>query len=160
VLKTYRFSIIYGIILAVVNFFHVQVERLIAAVTGKSFGTYIIYALCLAFFLVVLFKVAAAKKNRDIAVILLTMGLIFFFLLSHPVFLFKLTVVELFFFGVLVAWEGKKSKTLLPFLIIFGCAVIVEIASNLGLNTHFYYFDAWRNALTALSGYLAGSLLN
>ncbi|MCP5050435.1 MAG: hypothetical protein GY940_24945 [bacterium] len=159
-MKNYRFSIIFCIVLGVANLFHSRVERAVTAITGRNFALYIIYALFLAFFLVVLFKVVATKKNTDIAIILLTMGLIFFFLFTHPVFLFKLTLLELFFFGVLVVWEGKKSKSLTAFLLIAAAAVLVELASSYSFGGYFYYLDAWRNALTGLSGYLAGSLLN
>jgi hypothetical protein len=135
------------------------VERLIVDITGRNFALYIIYALFLAFFLVVFVKVAAAKKSIDIAIILLTLGLMFFFLFSHPVFLFKLTLLELFFVGVLVSWEGKKGKSFIPFLIMAAVAVLVELSSNFAVGSHFYYFDVWRHCLTSLSGYLAGSLL-
>jgi hypothetical protein len=159
-LKTYRFSIITGILLAVINAFHYQVERLITSLTGRNFASYIIYAVFFAFFLVVLFKVAVAKKNRDIGVVLLTAGLMFFFLLARPMLEFKLTLLEMFLLGIIIAWEGKKNKSPLPFLILALGAVAVELASNFSIGSHFYLFDAWRNMLAGLSGYLSGSLLN
>jgi hypothetical protein len=159
-MKKYKYSIIYIIFLVVVNFFHFRVERFIAGTTGKNFVVYLIYGVFLAFFLVVIIKVAAAKKNMEIAVILMSIGLIFFFLFSQPVFLFQLTVLELFILGVLLAWEGKKTKSPVPFLLLAAAAVLVEVSSNLSIGSRYFsYFDAWRNILITLSGYLSGFIL-
>ncbi len=159
-LNNYRFSLIFGVVICVLNVFHRSFSRLMRSVFGANFPAYTIYAIFLAFFLVILFRVISTKKNQDIAIIFLCSGLIFFFLLTHPDFLFKLTILELFILGVLTAWEGKKGKSPVPFLLIALFAVAVELCSSLGMwgnIKHFYYFDAWRNALLALSGYLSGS---
>lgn len=165
-LKTYRFSIITGLLLAVLNLFHLRVTRFIVSLTGRNFASYLIYAIFLAFFLVALFKAVTAKKNQDIGIILLTAGLMFFFVLARPRLSFKLTLLEMFIFGVIVTWEGKKSKSLLPFVILALGAVLIEFASSLSIGgqlsagSHFYLMDAWRNMLAALSGYLSGAMLN
>ena len=162
-LKNYRFSLILGIVICMLNLMHRPAARWFRSAFGSNFPVYIIYAVFLAFFLVILFKVISAKKNQDIAIILLCSALIYFFLLTHPDFLFKLTILELFLLGVLVAWEGKKGKSLLPFLFIAVFAVLVELCSTYGMRgnvNHFYYFDAWRNGILALCGYLSGSLIN
>jgi hypothetical protein len=105
-------------------------------------------------------KAFLSKKNLDITIALLTMGLIFFFLFTQTVFLFKLSVLELFILGVILSLEGKKSKSLVPFLMIAVAAVLVEVSSNLSIGSRYFsYFDAWRNALITLSGYLAGFIL-
>lgn len=118
-----------------------------------------ILALFVAFFLVVLLKKRSKINNREIAILLLSMGLIFFLLFSRPVILFQLIVLEMFILGILIALEGKKSKSLLPFVLIAIAAALVEISSNLSVGSSFYYLDAWRSALIALSGYLTGYLL-
>jgi hypothetical protein len=87
---------------------------------------------------------------------LLSMGLVFFLLFSRPVFLFQLIVLEMFILGIFIALEGKKSKSILPFVLIVVAAVLIEISSNLSIGSSFYYLDAWRNALIALSGCLTG----
>jgi len=91
--------------------------------------------------------------------LLLTMGFVFFLLFTRTVFLFQLSVFEMFSLGVLVSLEGKKSKNMAPFLIIIITASLVELSSSLAVGSNFYYLDAWRNILMALSGYLAGFLL-
>lgn len=165
-LKTYRISIITGLLLCVLSLFHSKVTGVIVSLTGRNFASYFIYAVFLAFFLVALFKVIAAKKSQEIGIVLLTAGLMFFFVLSRPRLSFKLTLLELFVFGVIVAWESKKSKSLLPFLILALGATAIEFASSLSIGgqfstgSHFYLMDAWRNMLAALSGYLSGSMLN
>ena len=92
----------------------------------------------------------------ELAAISLAVGLVFFFLLSWPVFVFQLNVLEMFLLGFLLSVESKKTKSLMPLLLLVLGAILVEIASNLSIGSHFYYLDAWRNTLTALSGYLAG----
>ena len=155
-MRKYKYSIIYALFLIVINFFHFRVEKWIAGLTGKNFPLYLIYALFLAFFLVVLFKKVSAKKNMEIAVVLLTMGLVFFFLFSWPVFSFQMNVLEMFILGIFLSKESIKSKSLAPFFILAAAAISIEIASNLSIGSHFYYLDAWRNVLIALSGYLSG----
>jgi hypothetical protein len=160
VLSTYRFSLIYIIVLAAITLFHSKLAGWIAGSAGQDFASYVIYGMFLAFFLILLIKTIAAKRGTDVGLVLLTLGLVFFFLLSHPMLIFKMTILELFILGLLVAWEGKKSKSLISFLIIFIGALVVEVMSNFAVNTHFYYFDVWQNSLVVLSGYLSGSLLN
>lgn len=159
-LKKYKFSIGYGIGIVVLHFAHFQVESVIARTTGKNFATYFIYAVFLSFFLVMAVKAFISKKTPDIALALLSIGMTAFFLLANPVFIFKLSVLEMFLLGVLMAFEGKKSKTPVMFVIILVVAVLAEAASNLAVGSSFYYLDVWRSYLIALSGYLSASLLN
>ncbi len=158
-MKAYKFSIIYAVFLVIVNFFHFRVEKWLIDASGRNFVYYMILALLLAFFLVVLLKKRSRIDNREIAVLLLSMGLVFFLLFSRPVFLFQLLVLEMFILGIFIALEGKRSKSLLPLVIILVTAVLVEISFNLSIGSSFYYLDAWRNALVALSGCLTGFLL-
>lgn len=156
-MKKYKYSIIYIIFLVLVYLLHFRVERFIAGTTGKNFVVYFIYGLFLALFLTIAIKAFLSKKNLNITITLLTMGLIFFFLFTNPVFLFKLSVLELFILGVILSLEGKKSKSLIPFLLIAAAVILVEVSSNLSIGSRYFsYFDAWRNTLIALSGYLAG----
>lgn len=127
--------------------------------TGKNFLLYLIYALFVAFSLILIIKVFPAKKNLEIVIVLLVMGLIFFFLISRTPFLAKLSILEFFLLGILVSLENKKSKSFLPFILLFAAALLVEVANNLSLGSRFYYLDVWLNSLTGLSGFLAGLLI-
>lgn len=141
------------------HFAHFQVESVISRTTGKNFATYFIYAIFLSFFLVMTVKAMMSKKIPDIALVLLSIGMTLFFLLAHPVFVFKLSVLEMFLLGVLMAFEGKKTRTPVLFIIILVVAVLAEAASNLAIGSSFHYLDVWRSSLIALSGYLSASLL-
>jgi hypothetical protein len=136
------------------------VEKWLIRVSSRNFVFYMILALFLAFFLVIFLKKRSKINNREIAIFLLSMGLVFFLLFSHPVLLFQLIVLEMFLLGVVIALEGKKSKSILPFVLIVVAAVLIEISSNLSTGSTFYYLDAWRNTLIALSGCLTGCLLH
>jgi hypothetical protein len=107
-----------------------------------------------AFFAVTVVRAFLTKKNQDISVALLSMALVFFLLVTHPGFPFKLYVLEMFALGFILAVEGKKSNSPIPFILIAIAAILVEVASNTAMNTHFYYLDAWRSSLVALSGYV------
>jgi len=157
--KAYKFSVIYAIFLVMVNFFHFRVEKWLIDASSRNFVYYMILALLLAFFLVVFLKKRSRIDNREIAILLLSMGLVFFLLFSRPVLLFQLIVLEMFILGVFIALEGKKSKSILAFVLIVVAAVLIEISANLSMGSSFYYLDAWRNALIALSGFLTGCLL-
>ena len=158
-MKAYKFSVIYAIFLVMVNFFHFRVEKWLIDASSRNFVYYMILALLLAFFLVVFLKKRSRIDNREIAILLLSMGLVFFLLFSRPVLLFQLIVLEMFILGVFIALEGKKTKSLLAFVLIVVAAVLIEISANLSVGSSFYYLDAWRNALVALSGFLTGCLL-
>ena len=158
-MKAYKFSIIYAIFVVIVNFFHFRVEKWLIDASSRNFVYYMILALLLAFFLVVFLKKRSRIDNREIAILLLSMGLVFFLLSSRPVLLFQLIVLEMFILGVFIALEGKKTKSLLAFVLIVVAAVLIEISANLSVGSSFYYLDAWRNALIALSGFLTGCLL-
>ncbi len=158
-MKRFKGSLIYIGFLAVVGFLHFQLETLILNLSAGTFIIYSIYGLFLAFFLLIFIKTFRAGRNLEVAVLLLTMGLIFFFLFLKPIFLFKLGILEFFILGLLVSLENKKSKSLAPFLLLFGTACLMEIVTNLAGGTRFYYFDVWIHSLTGLSGYIAGFLL-
>ncbi|MGE5341531.1 MAG: hypothetical protein ACM3SY_08610 [Candidatus Omnitrophota bacterium] len=151
----YTFSIVFSIAAAVLHYFHAHVERTIMGWTNRNLAVSIIYGVFLAFFLALLFK-AASKSNMELGAWFLAIGLTGFILFSQPVFLFKLTVLELFILGLIPALEAKKVKSILPFLIIPAAAALIELASNLSLRTAFSYSNAWRNALVALCGYISG----
>ncbi len=158
-MKAYKFSVIYAIFLVIVNFFRFRVEKWLIDASSRNFVYYMILALLLAFFLVVFLKKRSRIDNREIAILLLSMGLVFFLLFSRPVLLFQLIVLEMFILGVFIAMEGKKSKSLLAFVLIVVAAVLIEISANLSVGSSFYYLDVWRNVLIALSGFLTGCLL-
>ncbi len=154
----YKFSIIFSIIVVVLHYFHFKVEKAVTGWTGRNFALYIIYGLFLAFFLVLLIKVLV-KSNYEISGWLLSGGLTAFFLFSQPGLIFKLGVLQLFTAGLIPAVESKKTKSFIPFLLIAATAALAEFAYSYALGSNFYYYDAWRNALLSLSGYLAGCLL-
>ncbi len=156
-LKKYKISLVYIIVLALVNLFHFQFESLSIKLTGKNFMVYLIYGLFLAFFLVRFIQVILAKKNLEAAVLLLIIGLIFFFLFSRNPLLAKLGVLEFFILGVLVSLENKKAKSFFPIILIIAAAFLVEAVDNFTSGGVFYYLDAWINVLTGLSGYIACS---
>jgi len=87
------------------------------------------------------------------------MGVVFFFLFSNPRLLFKLAILEFFILGLLVALDNRKSKSFLPYLLLFGTAFLIEIVTSLFAAPHFYYLDVWIHSLTGLSGFIAGFLL-
>lgn len=142
-----------------VNGFHFHLETLILDLSAWKFVLYLIYGLFFSFFLVIFIRLFRARKNLELAMVLLIIGLIFFFLISNPLLLFKLAILEFFILGLLVALDNKKSKSLLPYLLLFGTACLVEIVTNLASGTHFYYLDVWIHSLTGLSGFIAGFLL-
>jgi len=158
-LKNYARSIIIALVLVVINFFHFSLDKLIASLTGRDFAGYVIYALILAFFLLVFFRIFFSGKYFEIAVLLLCCGLVFYFLLSRPLLLFKLTMLEMFILGLVIAWDTGKGKSYLSFIILGITAILVDISSALAIGGSFYIFDAWRNALTALCGFLTTSLM-
>ncbi len=121
-MKKFRASLIYIILLAVVSGFHLHLETLILDISAWKFVLYLIYGLFFSFFLVIFIKLYRARKNFEPAVILLIGGLIFYFLLSTPLLLFKLAILEFFILGLLVALDNKKSKSLLPYFLLFGTA--------------------------------------
>lgn len=143
----------------VVNIFHYHLESLVLKMSALKFTNYVIYGLLLAFFVVLITKAIRTGKNLEIAVLLLGIGLIFFFLFSNPRLLFRLGVFEFFILGVLAALDNKKTKSAIPFLIIIGAACVIELTGNIVTGTRFYYLDVWIHTLTGLSGYIAGFLL-
>lgn len=159
VLKKFKISIFYIVFLIVINFFHPRVEDFLINLTGKKFILYLIYALFVSFSLVLLFKIIPSKKNPELALVLLTMGFVFYLLVSRGHFLSKLNIPEFFILGILVSIENKKSRFFSPFILLFAAVFLVEVAHNLSIGSRFYYLDVWINSLTGLSGYIAGFLL-
>jgi Na+/melibiose symporter-like transporter len=158
-MKKYTLSIIYIVLLCVLNFFHYRVEKFLFGITGEKFLSYFIYALFISFSLLLLLKVIPSKKNLEFALVLLIMGFIFFLFLSRSPFLVKLNILEFFVLGVLIAIESKKAKSFFPFFLLIGAAFLIEAVSNFSTGSSFYYFDVWINSLTALSGYISFALL-
>lgn len=158
-IKKFKVSLIYIIFLVVASAFHSYLENLFLNISAIKFVLYLIYGLFFSFFLAIFVKSIMAGKNLEIAIVLLTMGLIFFFLSLKPIFLFKLGILEFFLLGVLISIDNKKSKSILPFFFLFVTALLVEIVPNLFAGTSFYYNDVWILSLTGLSSYIAVFIL-
>lgn len=159
VLRRYGFSILYTIVLCGLNFYHYRVEKFLFSLTGEKFLIYLITALFVSFSVILLFKTIRSKKNPELALVLLTMGLIFFFFISRSPFLAKMNIAEFFILGILISLENKKSKSIMPFVLLIGAAFLVEIVINFSTGGSFYYLDVYMNSLTGLCGYIAGFLL-
>ncbi len=155
-MNNYKFSLGYIMLLLALSFFHHRLQSYIMHSSAGKFATYIIYGLFISFFLVVAVKAIVSGKNQEIAIALLAMGLIFFFLFSNPRFLFKLTVLEFFILGILVSLENRKNKSIIPFILILGTACLVELAANLPGGRTFLYLNAWVYSLNSLAGYICG----
>jgi hypothetical protein len=144
----------------VLNFFHSPVSSFLASLTGEKFIIYLLYALFFSFFLIALIRVFRTGKNIETATVIFTAALIFFFLLSRPFLLFKLSIAEFFILGVILFVNGKKSRstfaTASALLVL--TALLVEIAGNLSAGSSFYYFDVWMTVLFGLAGYITMGL--
>lgn len=142
------------------NFFHSPVRSFLAALTGERFVIYLLYALFFSFFLIALIRVFRTGKNVEMAAVVGAMALIFFFLLSRPLLLFKLSIAEFFILGVVLFVNGKKSRPTfaIALVLLVLAALLVEIAGNLSAGSSFYYFDVWMMVLFGLTGYIAMGL--
>ena len=158
-MKKYILSLIYIIFLAAVSCFHLRLEALIIKASAGKFVLYSIYGIFAAFTVVILVKFLLARKNLEIAMGLLAMGMIFFFLVSTPLFLFKLALLEFFILGVVLAVENRKSQSPVSLLLLLGAACLIEAITNFVGGTRFFYLDVWINSLAGLSGYIAGFLI-
>jgi fructose-specific phosphotransferase system IIC component len=126
--------------------------------SAGTFARYLIYGFFVAFFLVFFIKFGKLRRQLEIAVGILVFALIFFFLFSRSMFLFKLGILEFFILGLLAALDNRKARSYLPFLLILGAACLVEVVTNTAAGTRFYYLDVWVHSLAALSGYVSGHL--
>ncbi len=158
-IKKFSFTIVFIIVLVGLNLIHHRLHHYISKLTGEKFFVYVVFALFVAFFLMLLIKILPSRKNLELALILLCLGLVFFFVISRPLFSSRLNVLEFFLLGFVVALENKKAKSFAPFVLILAAALLVEVAGNFALGSSFYYLDVWVNVLTALSGYIATFLL-
>lgn len=158
-IKKFSFSIVFIILLVGLNLIHHRLYHYIRKLTGEKFFVYVVFALFVAFFLVLIIKMLPGRKNLELALIILSLGLVFFFIVSRPLFSSRLNVLEFFLLGFVVAIENKKAKSFAPFVLILAAALLVEIAGNLSLGSSFYYLDVWVNVLTALCGYVTTFLL-
>jgi hypothetical protein len=103
----------------------------------------------------VLWKVIKARKNKETAVVILIVGLVFFFLTTTPRIGFKIISFEFFLLGVLLAIEDKRVKLGIPLLLLLVSAVLAELTSNIVVDQGIFYHDIWRSILFGLCGYIS-----
>lgn len=142
------------------NFFHSPVRSFLASLTGERFFIYLLYALFFSFFSIALIRVFRTGKNIEAATVIFAAALIFFFLLSRPFLLFKLSIAEFFILGVILFINGKRSRSTFAIAsaLLVLTALLVEIAGNLSAGSSFYYFDVWMAVLFGLAGYITMGL--
>jgi hypothetical protein len=159
-LKRFRLSLIYIVGLVVLNLFHSPVRSFLASLTGEKFIIYLLYGLFFSFFLIALIRVFRSGKNVEMATVMCAMALIFFFLLSRPFLLFKLSIAEFFILGVILFIDGKKSRSnfAIALALLVSAALLAELAGNLFASSSFYYFDVWMTVLFGLAGYITMGL--
>ena len=161
-MRNFTASIFYIAVLVIIHYFHSQVRSAVISFSGKQFALYVIYGLFLAYFLINLFRAWKSRSDIEIAAILLVIGTITFFLISRPLFLFKLQILEFFILGSLLAVENKRAKGLggfsLAFFLLVGAAALAEWSGSFASGSSFYYLDVWRTTLFGLGGYIATGL--
>lgn len=158
-MKRFTVTLFYIVALLAYSLLQKPAENLLRRFSAVSFTGYVIFGLLIAFFLIVLFKAARQGKDLEPVALTLATGLVFFFLLTSPRLMFRVTVFGFYLLGVLTAIDNKKTKSVLPFIIIIGTACLVEAASGYFFGGSFYYLDAWIYSLCAFSGFIAGALL-
>jgi len=57
--------------------------------------------------------------------------------------------------GVLLAIEDSKQKLIIPLILLFASAILVEVTVNLFVNQGIFYNDIWRSVLFGLGGYVS-----
>ena len=158
-MKKYKYSLIYIGFLVLLSLFHFKLQGFVLDSGAGVFFNYIVYGLFAAFFLAIFIKSLYGRKNQEIAIVLLVMGLVFFFLLSNPKLVYKLAILEFFVLGLVVSFDSLNAASPLPFLILGAGACLVEFAANLPGGGSFFYLNVWGYSLTGLSGYISGLTL-
>lgn len=158
----FKVTFIYSALLIVASIFITRLETWITRLCGPRFAGYVIFGLFMAFFLVTLIKTLQAGKNLEMGSWLLSAGIIFFFLYFNVSLSFKLEILLFFILGILCALDNKKTKSILPFIMIIAVICLGQLAENLVKGTQLFSFEllnAWMHFLASLAGYVAGFLL-
>lgn len=154
-MNKFKFSFFYIAALAILNLFHSKLERFVYYHSLEGLVFYVLSGLFLSFFLIVLQKVIKARKNTEIAMMILILGVVFFFMTSRPRIGFKISIFEFFLLGCLLAIEDKRIKLLIPLILLFIAAILVEVTANIWVNKGIFYNDIWRSILFGLGGYVS-----
>ena len=150
------------LLLAVTTPFHLQLERFFIQQHLFRLFNYVLLGILAAFFVVAFFKSVAGKKIFELAGVLLSAGLVFYFLFQRRVFLnvsrfsLLLHIAEFFLLGWILFRENKKNFSLVPLLFLFAAAIGFEAIQMIMPDRIFDLNDIWINCLSGLAGFLAG----
>ena len=161
-MKKFRFSIFYTLLLAASTPFHLQLERFFIQQHWLRLLNYILLGILIAFFAVAFLKSVAEKKIFELAGVLLSAGVVFYFLFQRRIFLnvsrfsLLLHIAEFFLLGWILFRENKRNFSLVPLLGLFAAAIGFEAIQMVMPDRIFDLNDIWINCLSGLAGFLAG----
>lgn len=154
-MKRFRFALLFMILLLATVPFHLEMERALVNLTGKSFITYAIYAFFMAFFAVSALRALSSGRMTDISALTMA-GSSVFYLLYHTRFLYhRLHLMQFFLLGYLLMRGNNRKKSVWPFLLLAGAAFFFEFIQKFIPGRVFDTHDIWLNLLAVLAGFIA-----
>lgn len=131
-------------------------------VSGRSlynFSLNLILGICFAVLVIVLLRIGINKKPLLFSSLILSQGIIFYFLLTQPRLFDKLILIGFYFSGILIFYSGGKKKESFYYLFILLLAIIFEVSGILLFDRNFLYLNILRNFLIGTAGFTTGYLI-
>jgi len=119
----------------------------------------LIFGLFLALLVIVLLKFSNYKKSSFLNILILSQGLIFYFLLTQPRLFDKLILAAFYFTGIFLFFTGKKKYDIYFPLFILFLAIFFEVSGLLLFEKNFLYLSVLKNFLIVTAGYTTGSII-
>lgn len=153
-MKKYPFSIIFFLVLLAAEIFKFKTAAWLSGIGGRQLLTYVIYGVSAAIVAVFIMKAIMEKKAEKVPELLLSGGLVFYFLLSRQVAEYQLGVLEFFLLGFLICFEGRKSNSLLPSGMLLLFPLIVVAVTGFVRGGEFYLLEFIKHFLYTAAGYV------
>ncbi len=154
-MKRFRLSLIFMALLLATVPFHLEMERALVNLTGKSFITYAIYAFFTAFFAISALRAFSSGRITDISALTMAAGSIFYLLYRTRFLYHRLHLMQFFLLGYLLMRGNNRKKSAWPFLLLVLAAFFFEFIQKFIPGRVFDTHDIWLNLLAGLAGFIA-----
>jgi len=134
-------------------------KLIVGFVSGRSlydFSINLITGLSFSVLVLVLLNIRSSKKRQIIYSILLSQGIIFYFLFTQPRLFDKILLIIFYFSGIFLIYSNVNKKYIYFISAVLLFPVVFELSGLILFDKNFILLNILRNFLIITAGYITG----
>lgn len=141
------------------NFLGKSIVNFVSEKSLYNFAINMIIGLTFSVLVLVLLRIKSFKNNHVVYSLILSQGIIFYFLFTQPRLFDKILLTGFYISGIFLTYTNNKKKSLNGVVIIALLTLIFELAGLILFDRNFIFLNILKHFLVLTAGYTAGSFI-